>query len=259
MIMECLVFALIAFGASTLTFFTGFGLGTILTPVFMFYFPVDTAIALTGFVHFFNNLFKWSLIGGKANQKVLLFFGVPAVLFAFLGAWLLSRFPLQNPLFTYHLLDRTIDVYPLKCFISFLIIVFVVLDILPSFKKMALDIKFLPLGGALSGFFGGLSGHQGALRSVFLVKTGMSKEAFVATTVVLSTCVDLTRLSVYATAINLQLLVDHMGWMLAAVSGALLGAVLGMRLLKKMTLPFLEKLVAILLLLYSLLMAAGLL
>ena len=31
-----------------------------------------------------------------------------------------------------------------------------------------------------SGFFGGLSGMQGALRSAFLARAGLSKEAFVA-------------------------------------------------------------------------------
>lgn len=40
---------------------------------------------------------------------------------------------------------------------------------------------WLPLGGLLSGFFGGLSGNQGALRSAFLLKAGLSKEAFIAT------------------------------------------------------------------------------
>jgi acyl-CoA reductase-like NAD-dependent aldehyde dehydrogenase len=40
---------------------------------------------------------------------------------------------------------------------------------------------YLPVGGLLSGFFGGLSGHQGALRSVFLLRAGLTKESFIAT------------------------------------------------------------------------------
>ena len=54
--MEFLIIAIVACGASLLTFFSGFGLGTILTPVFIFFFPLDVAIALTGIVHFLNNL-----------------------------------------------------------------------------------------------------------------------------------------------------------------------------------------------------------
>ena len=60
--MELAVISLVAFLTAILTFFSGFGLGTILMPVFAIFFPVDIAIALTGVVHFSNNLFKLSLI-----------------------------------------------------------------------------------------------------------------------------------------------------------------------------------------------------
>ena len=46
-------FALLASG---LTFFSGFGLGTLLLPAFAPFFPVDRAIALTAAVHFLNGL-----------------------------------------------------------------------------------------------------------------------------------------------------------------------------------------------------------
>ena len=42
--MEIIVISLAAFVVAILTFFSGFGLGTILTPVFMIFFPVDLAI-----------------------------------------------------------------------------------------------------------------------------------------------------------------------------------------------------------------------
>ncbi len=80
--MEIIIIAAAAFITAILTFFSGFGLGTILTPVFMIFFPVDLAIALTGVVHFFNNIFKLILVGKKADIKVTLLFGIPAVLAA---------------------------------------------------------------------------------------------------------------------------------------------------------------------------------
>lgn len=89
--MEILILSLVAFVVAVLTFFSGFGLGTILTPVFMVFFPVDLAIALTGVVHFFNNLFKLALVGRKADRSVAIRFGVPAVVAAFFGAWLMLR------------------------------------------------------------------------------------------------------------------------------------------------------------------------
>ena len=60
--MEILIISLVTFLAAILTFFSGFGLGTILTFVMMFYFPVELAIALTGIIHFSNNIFKHIII-----------------------------------------------------------------------------------------------------------------------------------------------------------------------------------------------------
>jgi len=89
--MDIVIISVVAFLVAILTFFSGFGLGTILTPVFMIFFPVDVAIALTGVVHFFNNIFKLILVGKKADKQVVLRFGIPAVIAAFIGAWLLLQ------------------------------------------------------------------------------------------------------------------------------------------------------------------------
>jgi uncharacterized protein len=53
--------------ASGLTLFSGFGLGTILTPVFALFFPVPAAIAMTAVVHLANNVFKIGLVGRDAD------------------------------------------------------------------------------------------------------------------------------------------------------------------------------------------------
>jgi uncharacterized membrane protein YfcA len=68
---------------------SGFGLGTILTPIFMLFFPIDLAIGLTGIVHLCNNLFKLLLVGRQADKQVLIRFGIPAIIAALLGSWLL--------------------------------------------------------------------------------------------------------------------------------------------------------------------------
>ena len=68
---------------------------------------------------------------------------------------------------------------------------FALLELVPSLEaRIKFDKKYLPLGGALSGFFGGISGHQGALRSAVLLKCGLEKEAFIATGVVCAVVVD---------------------------------------------------------------------
>ena len=45
--------------ASLLTFISGFGLGTVLLPVFSLFFDIEVAIAATAIVHLFNNIFKF--------------------------------------------------------------------------------------------------------------------------------------------------------------------------------------------------------
>ena len=87
---EYIVIGAVAAFASLLTFFSGFGLGTILTPVFMLFFPLEIAIALTGIVHLLNNLFKMGLVGLKANWGVVLRFGGPAILGAFCGSFVIN-------------------------------------------------------------------------------------------------------------------------------------------------------------------------
>lgn len=256
--MEIIIISAAAFLVAILTFFSGFGLGTILTPVFMIFFPVDLAIALTGVVHFFNNIFKLVLVGKNADKQVLLRFGIPAVLGAFVGAWLLLHIPDSHPLFTYHISGNTFEVYPVKFIISVLLIIFASIDLIPYFGKLQFGRDKLALGGVLSGFFGGLSGNQGALRSAFLIRAGLSKESFVATAVVVSTFVDFTRLFVYATRFTKAGLTENLKVVIPATLVGILGAFIGNRLLKKVTLKFIQTLVAVMLIIISLALGAGL-
>ena len=256
--MEILIIVVAAFVTAILTFFSGFGLGTILTPVFMLFFPVDLAIALTGVVHFFNNIFKIILVGRSADRAVLIRFGVPAVIASFIGAWVLLHIPDSQPLFDYTLFGKTFEVYPVKLIISVLLIIFATMDLIPYFDKMQFGREKLPLGGVLSGFFGGLSGNQGALRSAFLIKAGLTKEAFIGTAVVVSTFVDFTRLSVYATRFVKSGLSDNIMLVVFATIAAVAGAYIGNKLLKKVTIKYIQILIAIMLIIVSLALGSGL-
>jgi len=255
--MDIFIISLAAFFVAILTFFSGFGLGTILTPVFMIFFPVDLAIALTGVVHFFNNIFKLFLVGKKADKEVLLRFGIPAVIAAIAGAWLLLNMVDLDPIFTYRFQGRLIEVYPVKFIIAVLLIFFAILDLVPFLNKLKFGKKQMPIGGILSGFFGGLSGNQGALRSAFLIKAGLSKETFIATTVVISCFVDFTRLTVYSTRFAKAGLDENLTLVVCATLAGITGSFIGNKLLKKVTLKFIQTFVAILLILISLALGAG--
>lgn len=146
---------------------------------------------------------------------------------------------------------------PIKLVVALLMAVFAVLEIHPALAGFSLPPGWLPLGGVLSGFFGGLSGHQGALRSIFLLKCSLSKEAFISTGVIIACLVDLSRLAVYAEGFPPHLIRDNAGPLAAAMAAALLGSSLGRRLLPKVTLRFVQVLVAGLLFLVALGLAGG--
>lgn len=255
--MEIIIISCVAFLTAILTFFSGFGLGTLLTPVFMLFFPIDIAIGLCGIVHFTNNLFKFFLVGKNANKEVVLKFGIPAISAAFLGSWLLLQISDLAPFFSYSLFGTQLDVFPAQLIIALLLIFFALLDLIPYLSNLNFGKDKLPLGGALSGFFGGLSGHQGALRSAFLIKAGLSKESFIATGIVVSIFIDFTRLSVYASKITTYTLYENKVLLISTTLCAITGAYLGNQLLKKVTFKFIQAFVAVLLLLVALGLGMG--
>ena len=256
--MEVLIISIVAFLAALLTFFSGFGLGTILTPVMLIFFPPEIAISLTGLVHFCNNIFKLTIIGGQFNKEVLIKFGIPAVLFAFAGSYALF-FISNDTLFTHHLFAKKTDVSYLQFIIAIILIFFALIDSIPFFKKLKFNKSILPIGGILSGFFGGLTGNQGALRSAFLIKMNLEKSVFIATTVVISFFVDLTRISVYISKIKDFEISNYLILGLAAIVSAIAGSFIGFKSLKKITLNFIRNLVAIMILLIAFLLLLGIL
>ena len=254
---EVLVLA-VALAASLLTFFSGFGLGTLLLPALALVFPLDVAVAATAVVHLANNVAKGGLVGRSADWAVVRRFGIPAVLAALVGAGLLLLLEGQR-LASYDLGGER-EVTAVGLVVGLLITAFALFELAPRLRDWSVDRRWLPLGGALSGFFGGLSGHQGALRSVFLARVVPTATVFVATGTLCAILVDLARLVVYSSRYATDAAALGAGWWLVAgaTGMALLGAVVGSRLLPKATIGGVRLLVAILLLALGPAIAAGL-
>ena len=257
--MGIVLICLAAFFASLLTFFSGFGLGTILMPVFALFFPLEMAITLTGVVHLLNNFFKMYLVGKEANWKVVIKFGAPAVISAIIGAWLLISFSETTEWLTYTIGEKEFFITPVKVLVAFLMFGFAFLELLPFFKKLEFAENKLFIGGVISGFFGGLSGHQGALRSAFLIKCGLSKESFIATGVMISSVIDISRVSVYFTKYSSIGMEENINLILAAVLAAFTGALIGKKLLKKITASFVQITVAVMIMIMAIAIGIGIL
>jgi hypothetical protein len=237
--MEYLVIPVVAFVVSGLTLFSGFGLGTVLMPTFALFFPVAMAVAATAVVHLANNAFKLVLVGREADWTVVRRFGAPAAVAAVAGAGLLSFVAGLPALGTYRLGGREFQVTAVKAVIGGLIVVFAWLEVSRRFEGLAVSPRHLVLGGVLSGFFGGLSGNQGAFRSAFLIRAGLGARAC-------AVIVDTVRLAVYGVSFvtRLGLPGEIMGVVAAATGCAFLGAWVGARALEQVTLRALRLAVA---------------
>lgn len=254
---ETIILCAAAFVTSLLTFFSGFGLGTILTPVFAIFFPVEVAVALTGVVHFLNNLFKLALVGRKADFRIALRFGIPAFFSALAGAYVLLQLTDLEPIHTYVFQGKEYAISPVKLIIAVLLIFFALMEAIPSLRNFRIGKGNLVLGGILSGFFGGLSGNQGAFRSAFLLRTNLSKEAFVATGIVIACMIDFSRLGVYMTRFFKSGLQENITLVIAATLSAFLGAYLGSKVLTKVTFAAVRIIVTIMLVVLSVLLGLG--
>jgi hypothetical protein len=256
------IIVIVAFVASGLTLFSGFGLGTLLMPAFAIFFPVELAVAATAIVHFANSMFKIPLFARDANVTVVLRFGVPALLAALAGAWLLSVMGALAPIASYSIFGREAVISPIKLIMALLIFGFAMFELLPKFRELELDARWLSVGGVLSGFFGGLSGHQGALRAAFLAKCGLTPAQFVGTSAVIGFAVDAARLLVYGIAFfgparALFSAGEHRSVLLAAIAAAFAGVLVGKRFVKKVTIRTIQLVSGALLIVVAAALASG--
>jgi uncharacterized membrane protein YfcA len=256
--LSTLIIVLAALGGAFLSFFCGFGLGTILLPAFMIFFPAPAAIAATAVVHMANNVFKLFLVGKHAHWPTVRRFGIASVAGAVVGAWAINWLSNQQNEITFTLAERVFQTDIIRIVIGIIILLFALLELSPSLDKLAMPSRWLPFGGLISGFFGGLSGHQGALRSAFLMRTGLSKNEFMGTRVICACLVDVSRISVYATSIagNWQSLRTDL--LVIATLAAFGGAWTGNKLIQKTELAVLNKLITAALIIFAVAFGIGL-
>jgi uncharacterized membrane protein YfcA len=266
--MEYIIVAITVIFGAGLTFFSGFGLGTLMLPVFSLYFDVTVAVGATAIVHMANNIFKFALVSKYIHYQTLLRFGIPAVVFAALGGLLLGIISDVPVVYTYSFFGHQHEVTYIKMVIGLLMIFFAWFDLDPRFNNLMISEKHLPFGGILSGFFGGVSGHQGAFRATFLTKANITKEQFIGTSNAVSLGVDTARLIMYlfvaSTISNSSnkftvALTDGKMLLLIGIICAFLGTFIGKRLVAKTTIVGIQRTVGVLLFLIGSLMATGIL
>jgi uncharacterized membrane protein YfcA len=209
---------LAAFLSAAFTLMTGFGLGTILTPIFLIFYDVKIAILIVAVVHLSNNLLKISLFSRHISIDILKRFGALTLIGAFIGAFLQGK----------------MDSSAVKILLGVALIFLGFKEATGFGEKLRLPKKIDFIGGFLSGLLGGFVGNQGAIRSAYLLNYNIPKETFVATAAIIASVVDVTRIPVYIYN-NKNALADNVILLIITTASAFAGTFLGKGLLERIT------------------------
>ena len=202
--------------AAALTVPAGFGLATMLTPVVLLWLPPHEAVAAVAIIHGAHNAWKLKLLRANVDFTAVKRYGWALVIGAIIGAVLHSHIPSD----------------PLLLVVGIALIILPILSVTERWTNIRLPDSEDRIGGFGSGFFGGLTGHQGALRAMFLQKRLPDKVAYAATASILALAVDLTRIPIYIMFEGSAILDEYI-LIPCLVMSAILGVNLGKRWLTK--------------------------
>ena len=215
MILTALLFV-VAIIAGAVAAVAGFGIGSLLTPVMALRFPVKLAIAIVSIPHFIGTAARFVRLRQHVDRSVFINFGIFSAIGGLLGALLSAR--ANSP--------------ALSIVFGCLLIFAGVSGLIGLTERMRFGRRTAWVAGAFSGFFGGLVGNQGGIRSAGLLGFDVRKEALIATATAIALIVDGARMPVYFYA-------EHHGifaaWplIIGATIGVLIGTLWGVRLLRK--------------------------
>ncbi len=152
MIIEVALLTLLITFSATFSTITGFGTSTISIPIMLNFFPLHETLLFVGIIHLVGTVWKMFLFRKGFVQKFFFILIVPAALASFAGAFALFAIP---PRVSSALLG------------GFLVLYVLFLMYQHSFQLKRSNIT-ATIGAMLSGFFAGIFGLGGAIRSVFL-------------------------------------------------------------------------------------------
>lgn len=179
--MEIFYIALLTLVAATIGTITGFGTSTLMIPVLVIFFPPVEAIFLVAIIHWFGDIWKISLFRKGFSWRLLVLFGAVGLATSYLGAFVSLG---ANEQILLRLLGAFLAGYAL----------FLIFQ--SKFKIPAGNLTAVS-GGALSGFFAGMFGIGGAIRSMFLSAFDLPKAVYIATAGAIGLLVDSTRIITY--------------------------------------------------------------
>jgi len=175
------IFIILSLLAEVLGTVGGFGSSVFFVPIANFFFDFQSVLGITALYHLSSNVTKIAFFKKGLDKTLVLYLGIPAVIFVLIGAYFSNYF------------DPVVLTYLLGFFLIALSLLFLI------FKKLKVNpnIKNALIGGSLSGLSAGLLGTGGAIRGMTMAAFKLDKNKFIATSAVIDLGVDISRTIVY--------------------------------------------------------------
>ncbi len=192
----------------------GFGIGSLLTPLIAWQFGTEVAVAAVTVPHATATAIRCWRLRAHINWSVLVRFGLLSAAGALAGALLYTQ----------------LGPSALTRILGALLILTAIAQLTGWSSRWKAHGPLVAIFGLLSGFFGGIAGNQGGLRSAALVAFGLTPTAFIATATATGLVVDMARTPIYLWNAGAELRPLSLP-IAIATGGVLIGTILGERLL----------------------------
>ena len=194
---------------------TGFGIGSLLTPVLALQVDTRLAVAAVSIPHLIGTSLRFALMHGGVDRRVLWSFGFTSAAGGLAGALLYNEASNRG----------------LTTLFGFLLLFAAISESTGLARRMRFRGWVAWIAGALSGMLGGLVGNQGGIRSAALIGFDLRKEMFVGTATAIALFVDGARVPIYLYTQH-----DEMRgvllWIVLAIVAVIAGTLIGTRALR---------------------------
>ena len=220
----------VAIFAGALSAVTGFGIGSLLTPVLAVLVDTRLAVAAVAIPHVIGTALRFWFLKGVVDRRVLWSFGLTSAAGGLAGA----------------ALQGVLAIRWLNVVFGVLLLFAAASQATGLARRMRFHGAVAWLAGALSGFLGGLVGNQGGIRSAALLGFDLPKRTFVATATAIALLVDGARLPIYLVTQSTELM-SLWPWIALATVGVCVGTVIGSRTLARIPDAWFHRILAVVL------------
>jgi len=230
--------ALAGFVAAGVAAVTGFGIGSVLTPVLALHTGTKLAVAAVSIPHLVGTAQRFWMLRRYVDRRVVLGFGIASAVGGLGGAlvhvWVSSR--------------------ALAVVFGVLVIAAGVAELTGWMRHVRWGRRSGWIAGAVSGAFGGMVGNQGGIRTAALLGFNVPKESFVATATAIALFVDAARLPIYL-ATEWREMLSVWPFIAIATVAVVIGTALGTRVLGRVPQEIFRRVIAVFLIVLGLYMA----